>query len=114
MNHRESNTMGRTMLRVLRPAVFLIVMLVVVVAPAAYLQAEQGAPPTVVGNEPANSDPQIQGLTEIMALYYAGDHEAVTKKSEAFLAKYPLTNENMGVLSIRPQAITVSVRSMAL
>jgi predicted Zn-dependent protease/predicted negative regulator of RcsB-dependent stress response len=99
--HCRNNYLVRTMLRIFRPEAFLTGMLVVFAALAAYSQTEQGTPPAVLGNESASPDPQTQELKEIMALYSTGEYEAVAKKSQAFLAKYSLTNENLGVVFLQ-------------
>ena len=93
--------MFRILLKFWRAEVFVMGMLVVFVALAAYSQTEQGTPPAVLGNESASPDPQTQELKEIMALYSTGEYEAVAKKSQAFLAKYSLTNENLGVVFLQ-------------
>jgi tetratricopeptide (TPR) repeat protein len=67
-------------------------------ATAVFSQEEQNSPPGTLENQPAQANPQIQELKDLAALYNAGEHQAVIEKAEAFLAKYPLTNDNMGVL----------------
>ena len=86
------------MFRLLRPAALLTTVLVILVPFALNSQPKQETQSGPVSEDSAASNPQAQELKEIVALYYAGEHEAVLRKAEAFLTKYPLTNENLRVL----------------
>lgn len=49
-------------------------------------------------------DAQLQEAREIIARYYAGDHQAVVRGTDAFLAKYRLTERNFSVLLYKAES----------
>ena len=86
------------MLSILQPTALVTAMFVIVVPSVTYSQLKNGGQPAPGGEKSTQADPASEALKEIMAHYAAGEDEAVVKKADAFLKKYPLNNDNLRIL----------------
>jgi tetratricopeptide (TPR) repeat protein len=77
---------------------FVTIVFVGLVPFAAHSQPKQGTQPAPHGEQSTPSDPPTEVLKELAELYSGGKDDAVVKKADAFLSKYPLTKDNLQLL----------------